>query len=77
MAAGRQKDIDWIKSLLKSGHLKAEQFLERTLEAGLPPVRRDLAVGLVEQAARPGRRSRSRRRVRLLEDLLGEENLDS
>ena len=77
LAAGRQKDVDWIKSLLKSGHLKAEQFLERTFEAGLPPVRRDLAVGLVEQAARPGRRSRSRRRVRLLEDLLGEESLDA
>jgi hypothetical protein len=28
---------------------------------------------LIEQAARPGRRSRSRRRIRLLEDLLEED----
>jgi hypothetical protein len=77
LAAGRQKDVDWIKSLLTSGHLRAEQFLERALETELSQTRREIAVGLVAQAARPGRRSRSRRRVRLLENLLGEDNLDS
>ena len=27
LAAGRQKDVDWIKSLLRSGHLRAELLL--------------------------------------------------
>jgi hypothetical protein len=73
LAAGRQKDVDWIKSLLRSGHLRAALLLERVVETELPQARRDLAVGLVEQAARPGKRSRSRRRIRLLEDLLEED----
>lgn len=68
VAAGRQKDVDWIKVLLGSGHLRAEQLLERVLETELTQSRRQLAVGLVEQAARPGRRRR--RRIRFLEDLL-------
>jgi hypothetical protein len=46
---------------------------QKDVETELPQARRDLAVGLIEQAARPGRRSRSRRRIRLLEDLLEED----
>jgi hypothetical protein len=71
LAAGRAKDIDWIKTLLRSGHLRADLFLERALEVALPPSRRTLAIGLVEQAARPGKKSRIRKRIKSLEDLLG------
>lgn len=70
LVAGRGKDVDWIKTLLRSGHLKADLFLERVLEVALTPSRRTLAIGLVEQAARPGRKSRIRRRIKSLEDLL-------
>lgn len=70
LAAGRPKDTDWIKTLLNSGHLRPEVFLERVSESELHPVRRKLAVGIVKQAARPGKRNRSRNRIRLLGDAL-------
>jgi hypothetical protein len=73
LAAGRQKDSEWIRALLKSGHLQPALFLERASQSELPRDRRDLAVGLVEQVARPGRRNRSRRRIQLFGDLLSEE----
>ncbi|MGH9917912.1 MAG: DUF6036 family nucleotidyltransferase [Nitrososphaerales archaeon] len=73
LAAGRQKDSEWIRALLRSGHLRAELFLERTSQSELSRDRRDLAVGLVEQAARPGKRNRSRSRIRLLRNLLSED----
>jgi len=73
LAAGRQKDSDWIKALLQSGHLRPDLLLERVSQSTLPPSRRELAVGLVEQAAKPGRRSRNRRKIHLLRKLLLED----
>jgi hypothetical protein len=73
LAAGRKKDSDWIKSLLASGHLKPDLLLERASQSPLSRSRRELAVGLVEQAAKPGRRNRNRRKINLLRKLLLEQ----
>jgi hypothetical protein len=77
LAAGRPKDTEWIKVLLRSGHLRPDLFLERISESELRPDRKRLAVGLVKQAAQPGRRNRNRNKIRLLENLLSDEEIDT
>ena len=76
LAARRPKDSEWIKALLRSGHLQPALFLERVSQSPLPDDVRGLASGLVQQAAPPGRRNRSRSRIRLLKDLLSDEASD-
>jgi hypothetical protein len=68
LAGGRQKDVNWIKALLQSGHIKPALLLERCSQSTLAPDRRELAIGLIEQAGRPGKRGR--RELRHLTEVL-------
>ncbi|MHB1702359.1 MAG: DUF6036 family nucleotidyltransferase [Acidobacteriaceae bacterium] len=67
IAAGRDKDFQWARALIQSGHLRPEILLERAAQAPLQPHQRRFIMAVAEGAQSPGRRSRRNlRRLRAL-----------
>lgn len=70
LLAGREKDTAYVAALLKSGHLQAGTLIERARITTMNDYERELVLGVIDIAGRPGRRNTSRHEVRAFRRLL-------
>ncbi len=66
LLAGRDKDIQYVRALLRSGHLQPVTLLERIELASMSDDELARIVGVVGSAARPGRKNPARHVLRRL-----------
>jgi hypothetical protein len=77
LLAGRDKDFEWTRTLLQSGHLKPTVLLERLAATEMRSDQRAHIVGIVRAAAAPGKHNKNRREVRRLLSLLDQQSPES
>ncbi len=66
LLAGRDKDFKYVRSLLRSGHLKPGTLLERAEDTPMSADEMRRIIGVVTAAAAPGRRNPARHALRRL-----------
>lgn len=66
LLAGRDKDIQYVRALLRSGHLQPGTLLERAELASMEDFEMERIVRIVIGAARPGRKNPARHVLRRL-----------
>ena len=70
LVAGRKKDVAYVLSLLRSGHLLPSTLLARAEDAQLQDHTKELVLGVIVRAGTPGRRNPTRHMVRTYRDHL-------
>lgn len=70
LLACREKDVTYVAALLKSGHLQASALVERAQITSMNDYERELVLGVIDIAGKPGRRNTSRHEVRAFRRLL-------
>jgi hypothetical protein len=66
LLAGRDKDLKYVRALLKSGHLKPRTLLERAEDTSMSADEMERIVGVVTNVTPPGRKNKARHTVRRL-----------
>jgi hypothetical protein len=66
LLAGRDKDLKYVRALLKSGHLRPGTLLERAENTSMSEHEMERIVGAVTSVAPPGRKNKARHAVRRL-----------
>lgn len=64
LLAGRDKDLKYVRALLKSGHLRPELLLARAAITQMSHDELGRIIALITEAARPGRKNKARHIVR-------------